>query len=56
MLTRPALGPTQRRIQYVPGALSRGVKRPRREADHSPPASAEVKEMWLYTTTPHTPS
>jgi hypothetical protein len=24
--------------------LSLGVKRPRREADHSPPSSAEVKE------------
>jgi hypothetical protein len=29
-----------------------GVKRPGREADHSPPASAEVKKMWVYTTTP----
>jgi hypothetical protein len=26
------------------GALSLGVKRPEREADHSPPSSAEVKE------------
>jgi hypothetical protein len=26
------------------GALSLGVKRPRSEADHSPPSSAEVKE------------
>jgi hypothetical protein len=26
------------------GALSLGVKRPMREADHSPPSSAEVKE------------
>jgi hypothetical protein len=32
------------RIQWVPGALSLGVKRPGREADHSPPSSAEVKE------------
>jgi hypothetical protein len=31
-------------IQWVPGALSLGVKRPGREADHSPPSSAEVKE------------
>jgi hypothetical protein len=29
-----------------------GVKRPGREADHSPPASAEVKKMWIYTPTP----
>jgi hypothetical protein len=30
--------------QWVPGALSLGVERPGREADHSPPSSAEVKE------------
>jgi hypothetical protein len=29
-----------------------GVKRPGREADHSPPANAEVKKMWIYTFTP----
>jgi hypothetical protein len=29
-----------------------GVKRQRREADHSPPSSAEVKKMWIYTSTP----
>jgi hypothetical protein len=28
-----------------------GVKRPGREADHSPPASAEVKRMLIYTST-----
>jgi hypothetical protein len=28
-----------------------GVQRPGREADHSPPASAEVKKMWIYTST-----
>jgi hypothetical protein len=32
--------------------LSLGVKRPGREADHSPPASAEVNKMWIYTSTP----
>jgi hypothetical protein len=31
-------------IKWVPGALSLGANRPRREADHSPPSSAEVKE------------
>jgi hypothetical protein len=36
-------------IQWVPGALSPGVKRSGREVDHSPPASAEVKKMWIYT-------
>jgi hypothetical protein len=29
-----------------------GVKRLGREADRSPPASAEVKKMWIYTFTP----
>jgi hypothetical protein len=29
-----------------------GVKRQGREADHSPPTSAEVKKMWIYTSTP----
>ncbi|PNF15240.1 hypothetical protein B7P43_G01024 [Cryptotermes secundus] len=33
--------------------LSSGVKRPRREANHSPPTCAEVKKMWIYTSTPH---
>jgi hypothetical protein len=28
-----------------------GVKRPGREAGHSPPTSAEVKKMWVYTST-----
>jgi hypothetical protein len=30
--------------QWILGSLSLGVKRPGREADHSPPSSAEVKE------------
>jgi hypothetical protein len=34
------------------GGSSPGVKRPVREADHSPPTSAEVKKMWIYTSTP----
>jgi hypothetical protein len=43
---------TQHPIQWIPGALSPGVKLQEREADHSPPASAEVKKMWFYTSTP----
>jgi hypothetical protein len=35
--------PTQPPIQWVPKALFLGVKRPEREADHSPPYNAEVK-------------
>jgi hypothetical protein len=34
------------------GDLSLGVKRPGREADHSPPSSAEVKNAWNCTSTP----
>jgi hypothetical protein len=50
--SRPALGPTQPPIHRVPGALSPAVKRKGREADHSPPTSAEVKKTWIYTSTP----
>jgi hypothetical protein len=41
---RPALGPTQPPVQWVPRALSLGIKRTGREADHSLPSNAEVKE------------
>jgi hypothetical protein len=34
-------------IQWFPG-----VKRPGREVDHSPPTTAEVKKMWIHTSTP----
>jgi hypothetical protein len=50
--SRPVLGPTQTPIQWVPGFLSPGVKRPGCEADHSPPTSAVVKKTWIYTSTP----
>jgi hypothetical protein len=33
-------------------AFSLGVKWQSHEADHSPPTSAEVKKMWIYTSTP----
>jgi hypothetical protein len=42
--SRTALGPTQPPIQWIPGFLSLGVKRPGREANHTPPSSAEIKE------------
>jgi hypothetical protein len=45
--SRLALGFTQPPFQWVPG-----VKRHGREADHSPPTSAELKKMWIYTSTP----
>jgi hypothetical protein len=41
---RPALGP-QRHMQWVPRVISSGVKWPGREADHSPPSNAEVRNV-----------
>jgi hypothetical protein len=38
-----ALGPTQSPIQWVPEALTPGVKRPGHEADHLPPCSDEIR-------------
>jgi hypothetical protein len=52
MSSKQTLGLTQPPIQSLPGALSSGVKRPGREADHSPPTSAEVMKTWVYTSTP----
>jgi hypothetical protein len=55
--SRKALGPIQLPIQWIPGALSLGIKRSGREAGHSPPSSAEVKEcVELYLHSPNTPS
>jgi len=51
-MSRLAQGPTQPPIQWVPGALSVGVKQPGCEADHSPPCGVEVKNVWSYTSTP----
>jgi hypothetical protein len=42
---------TQLPIQWVPWALPWGVKRPGREADHSLPSSAEIKNAWSYIST-----
>ena len=39
--SRPALGPTQPPVKWVPG-LSRGKVRPESAADHSPPSNAAV--------------
>jgi hypothetical protein len=39
---RPVLGPTQRPIQCVQGALTLRVKRQGPETDHSPPSSSQV--------------
>jgi hypothetical protein len=40
--SRMALGPTQPPSQWVPEALSLGVKWPGCDADHSPPSTAKV--------------
>jgi hypothetical protein len=42
--SRTALESAHPPKQWVPGALSLGVKRLDREADHSPPFGSEVKE------------
>jgi hypothetical protein len=39
-------------IQWVSGVLSLEVKWPRREADHIPRSSVEVKNAWRYNSTP----
>jgi len=49
---KPDLEPTQSPIKWVPGAHSKGAKMPGREADHSPPSSAEVRKAWSYTSAP----
>jgi hypothetical protein len=41
------LGSHQPPVQWIPR-----VKRPGREADHSHPTSAEVKNTWIFTSTP----
>jgi hypothetical protein len=52
---RPALGPTQPPIQWLPSGLSVGIKRTGREAGHSLPSRAEVKNVWGLVF-PNTPS
>jgi hypothetical protein len=48
---RMALRPTQPPIQWVPGVLSLGVKRPGHEADHSH-IVPRSKNEWNYTSIP----
>jgi hypothetical protein len=47
----PPVGPAQPPFQSILAAISRGVKLPGREADHSPPSITEVKDEWSYTST-----
>jgi hypothetical protein len=48
LASRQTLGPIQPPINWAPGAISPAAKRPRREADHSPPSSAKDKMVDLY--------
>jgi hypothetical protein len=48
----PALRSTQHSIEEVQGTLSPEVKRRGSEADHSLPASAEVKNIYIYKSAP----
>jgi hypothetical protein len=50
--SRPAPQSTQPPVQWVAGALTSRVKRPKREAVYSPPSSAEIKNVLSYTSTP----
>jgi hypothetical protein len=51
--SRPAVGPTQPLIQWIPCALSPGVKWPGRGADHSPSTRVKVKNAELYLHSPY---
>ena len=54
--SRSALGPTQVPIQWVPGVFAER-KEPRRDVNHPPPSSAEVKQtVELYVYSPTGPS
>jgi hypothetical protein len=46
--SKPALGPTQLSIQWIPMTLSPGVKWQRPEADHSCPTNAAQENMDLF--------
>jgi hypothetical protein len=50
--SRPILGPIQTHIQWVQEALSPEIKLLEREADHSLSTTAEVKNTWIYISTP----
>jgi hypothetical protein len=50
--SRPALGPTQPFMQWVPGILSLGLRQKRLEADHSSRVTTKVKKTLIYTSTP----
>jgi hypothetical protein len=52
--SRLAVGTTQPLVQWVPGFFPVGVKLLECDVNHSPPSSAEVKNVWTHTSTPPT--
>jgi hypothetical protein len=56
MSFRPFSGAHPASYPMGTGGSFPGVKRQGREADHSPPARAEVKKTWVYNPLPHKPS
>jgi hypothetical protein len=52
--SKPALGPTKPPIQWVLRSRSPGIKRTGREANHSPPPSAELRMRGLIQPLPYT--
>jgi len=46
---RPPSRPSKTLIKQVPEFLSPGLKRPRREVEHSTPCTAQVKNDWSFT-------
>jgi hypothetical protein len=51
--SRPDLGPNQPPLHWVAGAVTSGVNQQGREADHSLPSSAEVKNDGAIPPLPH---
>jgi hypothetical protein len=51
-MSRPALVPTQSPIQWVPGTLSLGLKRPGVKLTTRLHLVARSKNAWSYTSTP----
>jgi hypothetical protein len=54
--SRPTLEPTQPPIQSVEGALSPGLKRPRREANGSPSSNTKFENGGVIPPLPYTSS
>jgi hypothetical protein len=52
--SKQALGPTQTPIQWIRETITPGIKQPGREADQSPPSSAQVKNGGAIPALPRT--